>query len=179
MTELPVSCEVDDTSSEVLSTPPYFPVSLLKLVVMSAFTLGTYELYWFYKNWSLVRQREGTDIMPFWRAFFAFFFCYSLFKKIQSAAQSQGLQKAIAPGLLAVGWIIVTLLWRLPDPYWLATFAAVLFLLPVQSLANELNGATSPSHDRNARFTAWNVAAVVLGGLLLLSAVFGTFVPLG
>jgi hypothetical protein len=34
-----------------VSPPMYFPVSRLKLAVMSTCTLGIYELYWFYKNW--------------------------------------------------------------------------------------------------------------------------------
>lgn len=60
-----------------VSTPPLpqgqpvlFPVSPLKLVVMSTVTLGIYEIYWFYKNWKLVKQQTDRDIMPFWRAFF-------------------------------------------------------------------------------------------------------------
>ncbi len=62
--------------------PLYFPVSLLKLVIMSVVTAGIYEIYWMYKNWALVREREKLDIRPFWRAFFGFFFCYSLFKRV-------------------------------------------------------------------------------------------------
>lgn len=47
--------------------PLFFPVSPLKLVVMSIITLNTYELYWFYKNWKLIKQRTDSNIMPFCR----------------------------------------------------------------------------------------------------------------
>ena len=46
------------------SAPMYFPVSLTKLVVISFWTFGLYEIYWFYKNWSLINQREDINIMP-------------------------------------------------------------------------------------------------------------------
>ena len=54
---------------------PFFAVSVPKLILLSTCTSGLYELFWFYKNWRLVREREDSDILPFWRAFFGFFFC--------------------------------------------------------------------------------------------------------
>src|SRR5258708_1698326 len=47
--------------------PLFFSVSLLKLLVMSTVTLGLYDLYWFYKNWTFVKERTARDISPFWR----------------------------------------------------------------------------------------------------------------
>ncbi len=165
------------TTQDSADTPTYFPVSLLKLMVMSTCTLGIYELYWYYKNWSLIKEREKLDIMPFWRAVFAYFFCYSLFKKIQATAESQGIRKSIAPGFLAAGWIVITLLWKLPDPYWLLAYFAVLTLLPVQSVVNEINQITNPKNDPNKKFTRWNIAGIVIGGLLFVLALIGTFLP--
>ena len=87
-----------DTSAITVGPPPmpagqpiFFPVSSLKLVVMCIVTFGIYEVYWFYKNWKLIKQRTASDIMPFWRAFFAVLFCYSCFKRIEEAATSRGL----------------------------------------------------------------------------------------
>jgi hypothetical protein len=151
----------------------YFPVSLLKLVVMSICTVGIYELYWYYKNWCLIKEREKLKIMPFWRAFFAYFFCYSLFKRIDATARSQKVQKSIAPGPLAAGWTITTLMMKLPGAYCLVTYLAVLFLLPVQSLVNEINRVACPNHSPNSKFTGWNVPVVVVGAasfaLILIS----------
>jgi hypothetical protein len=56
------------------STPIYFPVSITKLVVMSLFTCGLYQILWFYKNWRLIKNREHSDIMPVWRSIFPVFF---------------------------------------------------------------------------------------------------------
>ena len=157
--------------------PMFFPVSLLKLVVMSTVTFGIYELYWFYRNWKLIKQRTSRDIMPFWRAFFAFFFCYSFFKEVKDSAASRSVVVGFSPGLLAVAWIGVTLCWRLPDPYWLVDTLAVLALLPVQKVVNEVNASFAPNHAPNVRFSGWNIAGIVFGGLLLVLAIIGTFLP--
>jgi len=140
---------------------------------MSTCTLGIYELYWQYKNWSLIKEREKLDIRPFWRAWFAILFCYSLFKKIRTTAQSLNLKRSIAIGPLAAGWIIVSLFWRLPDPYWLLSYFAMLFLLPVQSLVNEMNESVEPGYEQNKRFTPWNIVAIVFGGIFFVLILLG------
>jgi hypothetical protein len=166
-----------ETAVGFVSPAMYFPVSLLKLAVMSTCTFGFYELYWFYKNWCIVRDREDPHIMPFWRAFFAPIFCYSLLKRVQVTAEAQRIQRSIAAGPLAAGWFVFTILARLPDPYWLATFLAVALLLPVQAAVNEINLVASPKHDPNSRFTSWNIVGVVVGGLFLALVLVGTFLP--
>ena len=50
---------------------PFYCVSATKLAILSFATLGLYELFWFYKNWALIRARTGRDISPFWSAFFS------------------------------------------------------------------------------------------------------------
>ena len=169
--------EPQSTGPHSLATPLYFAVSPLKLIVMSVCTLGLYEVYWFYKNWRLIKEREKLAIRPFWRALFAVFFCHSCFRNIQTTAQSLSLKRSIAVGPLAAGWIILTVLWRLPDPYWLVTYFAVLFLVPVQTLVNDVNEAVVPGYKENRRFTAWNIATVVFGGILFVLVLIGTFVP--
>src|SRR5580698_7122097 len=67
----------------------FFPVSPLKLVVMSTVTFGLYEVYWFYQNWKLIKQRTGLNIMPFWRAVFGVLFCYPFFREVEDAAASR------------------------------------------------------------------------------------------
>lgn len=155
----------------------FFPVSGLKLVVMSTVAFSIYEVYWFYRNWKFVKEQSGHDIWPFWRAIFSFFFCYSLFKDINHAAGSTSIPTRIPAGPLALLWIGVSLCWRLPDPYWLVSCLAVFALLPAQKVINQMNAEIAPNHDPNSRFSAWNIVGVVLGGLWLLLAVIGTFLP--
>jgi hypothetical protein len=56
----------------------FFDVSILKLVVMSTVTFNLYQIYWFYKNWRLAKER-GENVIPLLRTLFAVLFAYSLF----------------------------------------------------------------------------------------------------
>jgi hypothetical protein len=170
------------TATDSAVTPVYFPVSLLKLVVMSTCTFGIYQLYWYYQKWCSIkehenRRQEKLEIMPLGRAVFAPFFCYSLFRRVQTTAEAQGILEYVAPGMLAAGWILLTALGKLPDPYWLVSFLAVGCLLPVQAAINKINAITAQEHDPNGRFTAWNIVVVVIGGLGFVGVLVGTFLP--
>lgn len=153
----------------------FFPVSIAKFVVLSVCSLGIYDLYWFYKNWQLVRAREKSDISPFWRTTFAYFFCYPLFKQIRDNDLQIGGTGTLPAGALATGWIVVTLLWQMPDPYWLAAVLACVFMLPVQIVANRINSVAAPNHDRNTRFTLWNWLTVAIGVAILVLDAAGEF----
>ena len=150
------------------AAPLFFPVSPLKLVVMTTCTFGLYGLFWFYENWWLVRLRERSRLVPVLRAMFAYLFCYSLFRRVRNASTEHGLQ-AMAAGPLAAGWIFFALLGVLPPPYGLGSYLAVFFLVRVQVEVNRINAVAVPDHDRNARFSAGNIATVVIGGLLFLA----------
>lgn len=158
------------------SMPIYFPVSLTKFIVMHFCTVGMYQLYWFYENWKLIVEREQSDASPFWKTFFMFIYCYTLFEKVRSSAAALKIAHSISVHILATGWILLSTLWLLPDPYGLVALLSIVFLIPVQQAANRVNESLAPGHDRNERFTALNMVAVVIGGLLLVSVVIGTFV---
>lgn len=168
----------DQAAIAAPEVPIYFAVSTVKLLLLSLSTLGLYQFYWFYKNWQLIKAREQSRISPSWRAFFGYFFCYALFRRIRESAQTTGAQSLPAE-LLTTAWIITNLLAGIPDPYWLLTFLSVVFLVPVQVAANRVNAAQAPLHDPNARFTSGNIATVIIGGLLLVLAVILAFTPAG
>ena len=158
------------------ASPPFFPVSIRKFAVLECCTFGAYGLFWFYRNWQLAQRRDQLDILPFWRAFFTFFFCYAFFERVRDYPTSTG-RPALPAGALAAGFIVLCLAADLPDPFGLVSIFACLFLLPVQAAANRVNAEVAPDHDRNSRFTAWNWLTVVVGGSVLVLAVIGAFLP--
>lgn len=146
---------------------PFFAVSVTKFIVMTVGTLGFYELYWFYRNWKRIKEREATAIRPSWRAIFAIFFIDSLFTRVRDFKHPVNERaNALPAGPLATGWIILTLLAWLPDPWGYLPLLAFLLIVPVQIRVNLINAAVAPDHDPNSQFTASNWLAIVLCGVL-------------
>ena len=73
------SC-VDSPSAEYFYTPPLLMAFLL------LFTLNTYQIYWFYKNWAAVKRAEKSNISCLLRGIFPIFFCHWLFKRVYHSA---------------------------------------------------------------------------------------------
>ena len=164
---------------EVGAESPFFAVSVPKLVVMSICTFSLYEVFWFYRNWKRIAERERKPISPPGRAIFAVVYCYSCFARMRDYDAVTGTSTGagrLAALPLAIAWIVTSMLGSLSDYGWISMLA-VLFLVPVQQFANRLNSAVAPLHDRNARFTAANWIGVIVGGLLAMLSIAATFLP--
>ena len=155
----------------------FFAVSPLKLVVLSVCTLGLYQIYWFYKHWLLIKEHSEPDIIPWGRAFFGVFWCYSCFEFIRNDERHLDVEPTLPAGPLAIGWIAASLAWRLPGRYFLIGFLAPLLLVPVQRHVNRINALTVPDHDGNTRFSAWNWLAVAAGGIFMGLMLLGLAQP--
>ena len=144
--------------------PPFFPVPVWKLALMSLVTFGLYEFYWFNRNWQRIRVREDLDIRPSLRALFSFFFCYACCARIKA----YGVRRAVVPAppiaLLSLAWMLIKLCVLLPEPLRFLSLFGFLPLLGVQVYVNRINSREMPEHDRNARLTGWNWVGIVVGG---------------
>jgi hypothetical protein len=174
---LPPSAVIADIPADRAVPTPAFAVSITKLAVMSLFTGGLYQLYWFYKHWVAIKRRTGESIWPVWRAIFSVIWCYSLISSIHAEARKQRVDNWISVGGLTAGWVILSLLARLPDPWWLVSLFAFLFLLPVQKQANDLNAKVAPGADPNSRFSWANIVWLVFMGLFWTLAIIGMMLP--
>lgn len=155
------------------SEAPFFAVSALKFIVLTIVTIGFYELYWFYKNWQRIRDRERLSIRPFWRAFFAIFFVYALLCRVRDYPAPAGVRVRLAAGPLATAWIVLTLMTQLPDPYWILSLFSSLLLLPARSQIARIHAAVAPAQDPNSRFSAANWVTIVLGGCFFALVLVG------
>ena len=114
----PTALVADVPPPELASaSAPFFAVSVTKLIVMSIFTLGIYEVYCLYRNWKLIKARDQSDIYPVARAIFAIFYVYQCFARIRDYQAPGLVLPRLAAGPLALGWAVTTLMYRLPDPY--------------------------------------------------------------
>jgi len=175
LSEITVSEESDQTSISSL----YFPVCLWKLVLMSICTFGIYEAYWFYKNWDFIKSRNRPRINRVFRSiFFPYIFNFSLFSDIYRSADSSYKCHVAEITFLSLSWFFICLTGFLGNPCALFRFLSFLPLLQVQKKINELNIKENKEFNRNCRLSAWNIVAVVIGGILILFTILGTFLEL-
>lgn len=158
------------------SEPYFFTASPLKLTVMSFCTFSLYEIFWFYKNWVVIRERTGQNVLAFIRAFFAPIWAYSCFKHIKTSARDHGFDGSLPIVTLAILYFILSVLWQLPNPYWLISCFTFVCILPANNLAIKINNKLTPEFN-NSKFSAWNWLAIVLCGSFLILAIIGSFLP--
>ena len=165
------------TSDATQAPLTFFPVATHKFITLAVCSFGIYELYWCYQNWKCIKSTTGEDLSPFWRAFFAPVWGFSLFRRVQERAVSANVSVAWHPEALGALYLLMSVLWRLPDPWWLISLATFVPVLPVQHAAQRINAACLATSDRNDSYSAANVVLIVLGGLTVVLGVVGSFLP--
>ncbi len=160
--------------------PPFYVVSVTKLVLLSFATLGLYSLYWFWRHWKLHKLDRKLDIWPVPRALFSIFFAHGLNREIDQRLQRSGSPHAWSPGawatLFVVSAISGRIISRLPDsvlPFGpgfglivLSLAGGTLAMVHAQRAANPASG--DPAGAANARLTLANWLWLVPGGLFWL-----------
>jgi hypothetical protein len=71
-----------NTQPEENHTNEFYVVSLFKLAILFSCTLGTYIVYWSYRQWKQQKAVTGEDCWPTMRGIFLIFFTHDLFGKI-------------------------------------------------------------------------------------------------
>ncbi len=159
------------------SSPSYFTTSSVKLILMSVCSFGLYELWWFYKNWVVIKQQTGQKIMPIGRAIFAPLWAYNCFDHIRYSAIKSKLPGSLPAGLLGICYLGLNLIVQLPDPYWLLSLMSFVIIIPVNQLASRINMDADPDYQPNGRFSPLNILMIVVGGLLVLLMLIGFILP--
>lgn len=118
-----------------LASPPtetwaeYPLVSPTKFLILCVSTFGLYGLWWQYKAWRFFKQWQRTDTWPVARAIFSLFTFYELLETINRLARHSGGNTPLAnPGGVAAGYVILSLLSRLPDPLGFIALGASYFV---------------------------------------------------
>lgn len=155
----------------------YYPVAVHKFIVMSLCTMTLYPLYWSYRNWQRVRKHTGESISPFWRAFFGPLWNFSLFGRMKKDASARGIEVPWGAGLFATLYLVWSLTWKMPDPYWLVSIFAFVPMIPIVLTMAEMNEASPAKEGLNEGYSGRNIATIILGGLFTILAVWGAFLP--
>ncbi|UYZ64284.1 hypothetical protein [Hymenobacter weizhouensis] len=153
-------------------------ISSSKFILLCLLTCGLYALYWQYKAWRFLKQWQQSDIWPAVRAIFSIFTVYELLKTLQRFANRQSIPADYRAGNLAAGYIILSLLSRLPDPFWLISLLAFACLLPAYNVfttallvSEEVQAVEQPGFNTRQ----WLLIGVF--GLFWLLALWGLTLP--
>ncbi|WP_426209512.1 hypothetical protein [Massilia sp. TWP1-3-3] len=173
----------------------FYVVSTRKLALLFFLTLGLYQIYWFYKNWSSYKDRcryassQDQNIWPIPRALFSVFFVHSLFRKVEEYAieKMRPLNWNISSDatLLVALLILSNVMGRLAgknigSPY--TDYISLLLLVPLyfsfhraQQFINISCG--DPQGISNSKLTGANWAWMFTGAVFCLLAAVGLFMP--
>lgn len=168
----------DAVEENTLSAVPYFfTTSTLKLTLMSICTFGLYDIFWFYKNWVFIQERTGRKIKPLVRAIFAPIFAYSCFKEIKITAKENEIFETLSIGSLTFAYIFLGITSRFPAPYSLLSFFGFAIIILVNNVALDINKKMVTDFENNNKFSRWNIATIVIGTLLVILTIIGSFMP--
>jgi hypothetical protein len=148
--------------------PAYIPLPEpgLKFIGLSICTVGIYPLVWFFRLWKYFNRKYDMGASPFWRAFFAYFWIYPLFKLIQGDLEKRGREADFMPGFSAFLFFLVSVLYRLPQPWGIIALFSCLPLLPVHAGSNELLALEPANAGRRAEMNGWEWMILIMGGAL-------------
>ncbi len=106
---------IQPASQNEKKSQPSNAYPIKKFTIMLVVTYGIYFLYWFERNWQLIKQERQSNISPFWRTvglfipFLNFYLIYQQFKEIKNLAEENEIKDTYSPGLSLVGYIVVNL----------------------------------------------------------------------
>jgi hypothetical protein len=119
-----------------------YTISTTKFVLLNIFTFNLYTIWWTYKTWCFIKERDQSNISPELRTLFFPFTSYLLFTRIKAFAQSNRIDATYSPGLLCMG-VILTLLFAFLPGYLAYTplFCFYFFMRPFEALNKALSNS--------------------------------------
>lgn len=169
--------------------PDLYIVSKTKFYFLFIATLGLYQVYWAYKNWSLYRDATGEKIWPVPRAIFQIFFFHSLFRIVQGKLDHAGKSFDWNPTSHATIMVLLAVFSNILDrlagrsigsPYtdWLSLVFLFIVAIALQKAQAAINTSCGdPEGTKNASFTGANYFWIVIGIVLWFFIIWGLFLP--
>lgn len=169
----------------------FYALSPLKLMVMSTLTVGMYDLYFWWQQWS-ARRRAGEDVSVFWRTLFAGITSFSFRTTLTTALVLRDQKVSPALSSAPIGYLIFAMIDRAVDRM---TEKAVIdpvlglslsigfsllragMLVIIQRSVNDLLRAENYRGPVNRGVSAGALAIGLLGVLIWIFGVYGTLYP--
>lgn len=142
----------------------YYPVAQHKFIALWLLTFGVYGIYWFYRNWLYIRERDQSHIMPLARGIFYPLWYYPLFKDLHDDGANRGkacLPPPAAGVVLAVLFLILNVSGNFIGYEVLFTCAAGFLMLPLVNCINHTNQDDS-AYRHNSRWRVYHYLLTLL-----------------
>ena len=165
----------------------FYVVSPTKCYLLSVLTLNLYCVYWFYRNWRIIKARENSSIWPVPRGLFYIFFTHSLFGTVNAAIKAKKQAYDWNPSDIASLFVLLTVALNILDRLAyqsigspMTDFAASALVLITPLLMLRAQRAINfvcddPDGQSNSRFTLGNWVWIVLGGLVWILTFLGFY----
>ncbi|TWX47412.1 DUF3857 domain-containing protein [Colwellia hornerae] len=163
-----VSWRIESNKRPVFANSHFFPVALIKFIIMSFFTFGLYSAYWMYRNWQAIKLKQQSDIMPIARGFFSIFWFYPLFLALKNDSIERFDKNKVMLPFIAVIFALLYLILSLVGNYTEQVFLSLLIMLlpllfiPFVKYINDINGHNSEANQYNSRCSIQGVVAIIL-----------------
>lgn len=157
-------------------------------------TLGMYQLYWFYKQWSGLKQYYQLDAWPIARSFFAVFFTHSLCTYINEYLKEEKREHQWGNRSNATSYVMLIILGAILSQLFehfsdillvgIASVAATLISsIPLLQIQKAINVALQGCHyEVNDKLTWHNGVWIVIGAVywfVIGIGIYATYVGAG
>jgi hypothetical protein len=147
-----------------------------RFMILYFATLGTYPLFWMYDQWTFLKNKQNLNISPGARAFFSSLWAGSLAGEVQKYLKKENINISYSPALIGVSYFILSILYKLPDPYWLIALLSFMPILPILDAMNQYY-EKHDSHLQESKLAWWQNVLIGIGLLFLAAGVYGTIYP--
>jgi hypothetical protein len=164
-----------------------YVVSTRKFWVLQIATMGLYQLYWFYRNWTLYKELTNSSIWPVPRAIFSIFFARSLNTIVDKRIKRQQLTHQWSPDNCAFIFIVFAIMGNVSDRMAMKEIGSpisdfvALAVMPICGWAlwqtqRAINVASSDADGTsNNTFTIANYVWIGIGALLWAAIIYGLY----
>jgi hypothetical protein len=163
-----VSWRIESRKRPEFSESDFFPVALVKFLVLSLLTMGLYSAYWMYRNWKAIKRKQQSDIMPIARAIFAIFWFYPLFSALKNDSLERFDKNKVMLPFIATIFALVYFILSVGGSFIeYSAFSLVSLLLPLLFIPfvkyiNKVDHENSEAYRYNSTWNIQSIAAIIL-----------------
>jgi hypothetical protein len=162
------SWRIESRKRPEFSESDFFPVALVKFLVLSLLTMGLYSAYWMYRNWKAIKQKQQSELMPIARAIFGILWFYPLFLAFKKDSLERFDKNKVMIPFIAGLFALVYLVFSVMGIYIeyaalsLLTLLFPLFFIPFVKYINNVNLQDSEAYRYNSMWNVQSIIAIIL-----------------